>query len=247
VTNSKISDIELNQLIEKAVKGDKEALARLRSSKWLTQLLHNISLRMANAFNQFNLISAEIEDALSDAVCDKIETIRKPNKSSMTAWCWTIGRRISLNKIGRAKLDKKEREKSIQEIAITGTRKTATNISKPLPVTGKDSPEKILLEKEATVLRNNLRTDLYLKVPQELAKLSPEDAKLLISWSGKTLEELKEETGIPISTLSRHLKALQKDILKNLHIYEVVKRDPRHWKGVAELIRNSIKAMTPAA
>ena len=247
MTNSRISDIELNQLIEKAVKGDKEALARLRSSKWLTQLLHNISLRMANAFNQFNLISVEIEDALSDAVCDKIETIRKPNKTSMTAWCWTIGRRICLNKIGRAQLDKKEREKAIQEIAITGTRKTATNISKPLPVTGKDSPEKILLEKEATVLRNDLRADLYLKVPQELAKLSPEDAKLLISWSVKTLEELKKETGIPISTLSRHLKTLQKDILKKLHIYEVVKRDPRHWKGVAELIRNSIKAMTPAA
>lgn len=247
MTNSKISDIELNQLIEKAVKGDKEALARLRSSKWLTQLLHTISLRKAHEFNQFNLISVEIEDALSDAVCDKIETIRKPNKTSMTAWCWTVAQRVCLNKTRRAKLDKKEQEKAIQDITSTGTRKTATNNSKPLPVTGKDSPEKILLDEEASALRNKLRADLYLKVPQELAKLSPEDAQLLISWSGMTLAQLNEETGIPISTVNRHLKELQKGILKRLGIWPVVKNDPKLWKGVAELIRNSIKAMTPAA
>jgi DNA-directed RNA polymerase specialized sigma24 family protein len=244
VATSNFSDIELNQLIPKAINGDKDALAQLRSSKWLTRLLRKISLRMGD---EFKVIPREIEDALSDAVCDKIETIKKPNKASMTAWCWTTARNFCLNKIRRGELDKEHREETIQARTIAGTRKTASNISQPLPITASNSPEKILLEKEAAVLLEKLRTDLYLKVKQELENLSPEDAKLLISWSGKTLEQLKEETGIPISTLSNQLKGLQKEILKKIGIWRFVKKDPQLWKGVAELIRNSLKAMNSAA
>jgi len=247
VTNSKISDLELDQLIEKAVKGDKVALGLLLFHPWLTERLDKISARKAY---KFRLDREEIRDAVFDTVSRKIQDIKNPKNRPLTkclnAWCGSIAESVSLNMLRHAGTERKYIKREVRE-STNGGRKTAEGISQPLQFKSPKTPEENYVEKEMTELCAELWPLLLSRVQQELKSLSPEDTRLLKNWSGKTLRELKEETGIPIATLNRHLKDLQKDLLKKLRIYEVVKKDPKHWKTFAGLMRNSIKTMTHAA
>jgi len=248
VATSNIRNIELNQRIAEARRGDKDALAWVRSSEWFTDLKKKTSVRLAF---KFNLIADEIADAISDAVCDHIETIKNPNRTSLAAWCRRTAKNFCLNEDQRRRLADNYFEQVVHAGTI-GKRKTASG-SSLLPLTASNSPEAIRLEEEASMLTEKLRAALYDEVQQEVKNLPPQDAKILLSWgSGKTLQKLKEETGIPVSTLGNHLKKIQKEIMTNIAtkrivIKKIVKEDPKQWRGVAELIRNSLKQMSSAA
>ena len=106
-----------------------------------------------------------------------------------------------------------------------------------------NSPGEILLEKEAVAFPEKVIADLYLEVKRELDNSSPTDIRVVTCWGdGMNLKQISEVTGIPISTVQRHLKAWQKRILQ-----KTVLKDPEHGVGAYEVIQNAVKKFTHAA
>lgn len=249
--NSNISNnIDWNQIIDDAIKGDEESLNLVRFSEWFTIGLDEISTIAAY---RYRLDAAEIRDAVFDKLSDKIQTINNPRKSPLTecllAWSRKTAKRICLNKIRHNRVKKNHVDRLMANENSNGTRVSTEGIPKPLPSPKANSPEQIHLEKEAAALREKVRTDVYLKVKRSLAKSSPTDLRIVICWAlGKmTLKQISEATGIPISTVQRHLVAWQKQILTKTILQQFVSKNPKHRGGAYEMIENAIKKFTRAA
>ena len=243
------SNIDWNQIIDDAIKGNEESLNLVRFSEWFTIGLDEISTIAAY---RYRLDAAEIRDAVFDKLSDKIQTIKNPKKSPLTecllAWCRKTAKRICLNKIRHNRVKKNHVDRLMANENGNGTR-VSTEGRTPLPSPKANSPEQIHLEKEATALRENVRADVYLEVKKALANSSPTDLRIVICWAlgNMTLKHISEATGIPISTVQRHLVAWQKQILTKTILQQFVSKHPKHRGGAFEMIENAIKSFTRAA
>ena len=249
--NSNISNnIDWNQIIDDAIKGNEESLDLVRFSEWFTISLYEIS---AIAAYKYGLDAAEIRDAVFDKLSDKIQTIKNPKKSPLTecllAWCRKTAKRICLNKIRHNGVKKNYRDRRVADENCNGTQVSTEGNHTHLPSPDANSPEKILLEKEAAALREKVRADVYLEVEKALANSSPTDLRIVICWAlGKmTLKQISEVTGIPIATVQRHLVAWQKRVIRKTILQQIVSKDPKHRGGAYEMIENAIKKFIRAA
>lgn len=245
ISNS--SDIDWEKIIADAIKGDRESLDRVRFSEWFTTGLHEIS---TNAAYRYRLDADEIGDAVFDKLSAKIQTIKNPKNRPLTdcllAWCRKTAKRICLNKLRHNRVKKNYLDRMMADENKNGTRKSTEGISTPLPSPDANSPDKTLVEKEAAAGREYVKDGVYLEVKKELDNSSPTDIRVVILWGvGKMkLKQISEATGIPISTVQRHLTAWQKRIIKNTILHQIVNRQPEHRAGAYEMIQNAVKEFT---
>lgn len=247
---SNISDIDLDQLIAASISRTNESLDLLIVCPWFTTHLNEIAASMAY---QYRLDAIEIRDAVFDKLLDKIQTIKNPRNSPLTecllAWCRKTARRVCLNRIRHNRVKKNYLECLAASEKIRGTRVSTEGVSRPLKPPDANSPEEIVLEKELAMLREKLRTDVYLEVKRELDNSSPTDIRVVKCWGSRmmNLKQISEETGIPISTVQRHLIAWQKRVLEKTVLHQIINKDPEHRAGAFEMIRNAVKKLTQAA
>jgi DNA-binding transcriptional ArsR family regulator len=131
--------------------------------------------------------------------------------------------------------------------STTGTRERTEGFSISLQAPDANLPGEILREKEAAALCEKVRADVYLEVKRELDNSSQTDIRVVTCWgNGMSLKQISEATGMPISTVNRHLKAWQKRVLKRIAVQHIVDTEPEHRVDTYE-IQNAVKKFTRAA
>jgi len=248
---SNITDINLEQLIADAIKGNKESLHLLRFGPWFTTRLDEMSTYMSCIYG---IDAVDIRDKVIDTLSDKIQTIRNPNNRPLSecllAFCGKIAKNFCLNRIRHNLVKKNYLECLAASEGINGTRISIEGVSIPLKSLDANSPEEILREKEIAVLREKFRADVYLEVKRALDNSSPTDIRIVVCWGAgmMNLKQISEATGIPLSTVHNHLTAWQKQILKKTILDQIVSENPGYRRaGTYEMLRNAITKVTRAA
>nr|AUN36045.1 hypothetical protein [uncultured bacterium] len=226
------SDIDINIDIEsvsaKAIGGDKASQDQLMASLWLAGAVEEIATRLARQFNEDR---NEIRDRIYDKLRKKITTIKNPQNGPLSncirAWCNSTGTRFCLNKHRHHKVEDRYADRVIHENMPT-----------------ESSPEDILLQKEEDSLWANRRDDLHTQVYVAITKLPPEEINVILLWAeGSTLKDIEQKTGVPLSTVQRHLKKSQKHIVESIGIRKLIAGDAELTKGAYELIANCMLEM----
>ena len=231
MTTSNFTNINLDQIIADAIKGDKEALDSVRFSESFTTQLHKISAVMAF---KYRLDAEEIRDTVFDTLSSQIQTIKNPK--CLFAWCWTVAERVCLNMIRHRHVVEDHAEREAAAEKAKGARISKEGVPIPLPSSDINSQHNILLEKE-------FRENVYLEVKRALASTSPMDLRIVICWGAglMNLSQISQATAIPLSTVATHLSNWQREILKGTLLQEIVNENPKHRAGAYEMIQNAIK------
>jgi hypothetical protein len=109
-------------------------------------------------------------------------------------------------------------------------------------------PDNVPFETEAATLLEKRLAGFYLELKRELDNSSPTDIGVVTCWAaGMKLKQISEVTGIPISTVQRHLKAWQQRVIEKTGLQQVVNKDPELLVGAFEMIQNAVKKFTRAA
>jgi DNA-directed RNA polymerase specialized sigma24 family protein len=241
-----ISDIQsdIETIIANAIDGNQTSLDQLMASSWLAGVLEEITSRRAR---QFKLDRNEIRDRICDKLRKKITTIKNPRQGPLTkcirGWCNSTGRRFCLNGGRHRKVEARYAKRVIRE-NIHGTRKSPTGTIIPLQSLVTNSPEDNMLRKEADLLWANRAADLHKQVYNAIVKLPPEDINIALLWAeGLTLERIKQQTGIPLSTVQRHLKKFQREIIESIGIKKFIAENAELKKCALQLIINCLLEM----
>lgn len=241
------TDLDIDQIIADAIKGDKESLDRLRFGEWFTMVLNQISARMAFSSG---LDAEEIRDAIFDAVSEKIQDVKNPNAKSFRAWCKSIARTFCWCEHRHIRVEQNHRDDLAARESIQGSRKSAEGGSIPLRSTDESSPYELYVEKEIAEFCERVRESVHLAVETELANSLPIDIRVVFLWGAgnMTLTQTSEVIDISASTVQRHLVAWQKRILQKPIVHQVLSRDPEDdGNGFSDLIRNAVKTLSRAA
>jgi len=213
-----LSDIILHQLINEARQGNENSLGRLMDSIQVKNLLDLVSTQVAH---QFRVDSTLIREELFDKLCSKIKTLKKPKFKTLTSWAFTTARHFCLNQYRHGLVVNKHSEQVVHS-ETNGKRKSCGGDFKPLPSSLNNSPEDIMLEQERCAVLD----DLALQVIEIINSFEANDRSIVIHWgAGKLLREISEATGVPLSTVQKHLKKLQKEIIRKSGLQRLLDRN----------------------
>jgi len=144
--------------------------------------------------------------------------------------------------------EKNDQDRLVASESTDGTRKLTEGFSISLQAPDANLPGETLFEKEDAALREKVRADVYLEVKRELDNSSPTDIRVVTCWgAGMSLNQISEVTGLPISTVQRHLTAWQRRVLKKTVLHQIVNTEPEHRVDAYEMIQNAVKKFTRAA
>ena len=242
--NADINNIDIEKLIAEAIAGNKDALEDVVTSPWMEGVLERITTRHAR---KFKIDRNEIQDAVRDKLCAKIETIGNPNQLPLTqclaSWLKKTSRHLCMNKTRHRKVEKKYVDHVLHK-SNRGKRKSPKGIMIALQQPATNSPEEILLKEEAASLWASRMADLHLRIYDEIMMFSPKNIEIALLWAeGKTLQEIEQASGLSLSTAHRHLKRFQKKILESIGIDAIIAGDPELMKGSHELIANCLQEL----
>ena len=243
--NADITDITLEQRIFEAVHGNKEAHDFVLASPWTMALLTEISNSMCR---EFNVDADDVRDAIADKLRYKIHKVKNPNQNAwtncLTGWCYAGARNHCKNGYRHNRVVSRYNDRITHE-KTQGRRMSANGHANPLPLRTENSPEDILLEKEAALLRHRLGALLRKKVHEVVATLPPGDLKIAVCWAeGMNLREIAAATDRSLPTVQRRLtKKVQKVIIKKIGLDKILETDPQLRTGAYELIANSLREL----
>lgn len=192
-----LRDLTLEQLTERAMKGDLEARSLLIEHSQVTQLLNKVS---GWAYRRYKQDPDEIKDFLLVKLFNSINTLKDP--SQLRKWCYEMARNYCLNRLRRLNVEEKYQElKLYQHQGLFGKWQ-----GRPLiPPQFESSPEKEILIEE-------LR--LHMRAVWGRLKQSFPDSSLIEAWAeGKTVKQIGEETGESMATVYRRLNKMKKAIV----------------------------------
>lgn len=208
-----IDGVALEEVIAKAVRGDQNALRLLLFSPWLSQLIEGVSDRVSRLYQ---VDSAEVRDFVSEKLRDKIDTLRNPHnrpwRDCLRVWCYTVAKNHAQHTVRRNRAFKQSYRNSIEHenTQLIRDRKRMTALYSPLP-----SQEDEIEQKEREFQRVLLQAKLEQSFRQVFDSFTPEDKLLLSQWAeGKTSAQISGELEMPISTVYRRLRKLQKAIVE---------------------------------
>ena len=153
--------------------------------------------------SRFHQDRDDVEQDLWLKLCKSAQNL--PDIESLKSFCFTTARNNCLNQERRNQLEVKYLE-SLKTQDIHSTRKSAGGGTVILHCSTATSPEDELSKSE-----------LRERVLKILKKFPPEKARLIrLFLSGKSPKEISELTGIPLKTVYRVLKQIQKELIKEL-------------------------------
>jgi RNA polymerase sigma factor (sigma-70 family) len=203
-----LRDLTLEQLIKRAMEGDIEARTLLIEHPSTMHLIDQVSNW---AYSKYKQDPDEIKDFLLVKLFNSINTLKDP--SQLKKWCTMMASNYCLSQIRHSNVEEKYQELKLAE----QQGRFGKWHGKPLiPPHRASSPEEELLLKERGQQKDLLIEELRLHVREMLERLeqSFSDSSLLEAWAeGKTLRQISEKTGIPMPTIARRLKKMQKVIV----------------------------------
>lgn len=202
-----INDITLNPLIQEAVRGNEEALDSLIMHPEMSRILDDVSAWAEWMFRQPKDI---VKQELLLKLWAKLDTIRDHNR--LAPWLYTIAKHYCLNEIQHERLETARHDK------IMDQSREATRLGgKPLvQSTPELTPEQVLLQIEQEEEEDRVRRE---RLERLRKAITPFPKWLVEGWSlGKTPKEMAQETGVPLSTIYRNLKNMQKAIIKEFGV-----------------------------
>lgn len=244
MTNDSDIHIDIEEIIQQSINGDKTSLDQLMASRWLEELLNGITTRQSH---RFRIDRNEIRDRICDQLRKKITTIENRKKGPLTkcikGWCNATARRFCLNTSRHRKVEERYADRIKRENSH-GTRISPKGTIIYLQPATSKSPEDIQMQKEEDSLWAGRKTDLHSQVYSAVLKLPPERIIIMLLWAdGLTLKEMAEQTGTPLSSIHRHLKKSQKQIVKTIGIAQLIEGDTELTEGAFQLIANCMLEM----
>lgn len=229
-----IFGVDPEELIPKAIGGDKEAHHQLLFCPWLTGVLDNVSARTSW---EFNVDNEAVRDFVFDRVRLNISKVDNPNNlpwcECLAGWCREISINRAYNLIRHSGVE--ERHCACVEhqhtINIRGRQRNAKLYSTSI------SQEEEVEQKKRDALLLKMRR----KAREVFRSLAPEDAKLISMWSdGKTLREQSTKIGKAMSTLNKRQKEILKVFFAEIEklVVQEICRTKAEEKRVRELLAN---------
>lgn len=202
-------DPTFEKLVRGAIDGDMEARALLLVHPDTTRILDKISAR---ASATFHVEADEIKGILLDKLFNKIGSLKLPSLdgvslvSQFEAWCYQVARHYCMNLLRHSSVAAKHATQVTQMQSRFGKWR---DVALP-PHHAEPSPEDQLLFKEKKLIAKEITKRLR----RELQRTDQSSLKIWESWSrGKSLPEIARETDLPISSVNRKLKGIQKAIV----------------------------------
>ena len=230
-----LSEYELEQLIPAAIAGDEIAKRRVVFCFWFTGLLNNISNHTAIEFKKYQIEPAELRGRTLETVLEKITTIENKNFRSwqvcLAGWCKTVCVHHALNIVRR-----------LRKFEAPPPADDDEEKSKEIP-----SPEGALVTEKLVELREFCQL-----VHEVIMSFPPEDVMIMYMWGEDLkLRVISKLTGIPIATVSKHQKKIEKAIVnsilktqkdgRSISLEELLKSEPELKEGFQDLVLKSLE------
>jgi RNA polymerase sigma factor (sigma-70 family) len=252
-----INDAALDEIIYRAINRDQEALEKLMVCWWMVQLLN----RLADWASRNKKIDADengkdIQDIIADRIRLKIDTVKNPRKrpwrNCLKSWCYQVAKTCcGTVRKSKQRLEQRYRVEVEHEHTqrIENRRRIVAPIS-PMMVSEQEEIEQQQQKQDS--LRKKLNSKIHRTVRQAVNSFTPEDERILSLWAkGNTLKQISEQVEIPLPTVGRRLKKLQRAIIegigkargKDIGVEQKLKKLSAHRAGFEELIAHSLRNM----
>jgi RNA polymerase sigma factor (sigma-70 family) len=238
---SDISNISLlpETAIAETIGTINQALNALRMHPWLKNVTERTSTSLAWQFGLEELKPEDIQLFIIDKLVPVIHTVNNPNHRPLCecihSWIYHAAYNYCLNVQRHVKVVRKHEEQAKHEL-------TSGKInSVPILKSAVPTPEDQLLEKEAEEERESRTTDIRVRVRGVVMSYAPQDVSIVYLWgTGLTLQQIAARTNIPLATVSRRLKKVQKAITAELEFDSALENKVLK-EGLRQLIASSLQ------
>lgn len=221
-----ISDFISERLIEKAISGDREAMTSLIEHPEMLQFLGKVSAWAAWKYKQD---IDEVRQAILIKLYEDINTLRNPR--ALKHWCYSVAKSYCLNQIRHSNVERSYLN-DMQRRSLGDRRRGGVPLIQSTDV---PTPDLEFLFEEGV---------------RRATKLFPKE--IVDGWRmGKPPKEIAQDTGMPITTIYRILKNMQKGIiegtLSEIKVIRELENGPGDKKISVELIHviETVKRLTP--
>ncbi|MDQ5839491.1 MAG: hypothetical protein M3379_22155 [Acidobacteriota bacterium] len=222
-----ISDVELEQIIPKAVKGSKKARKALLIHPWLHLLLNEVA---EWAWRRYRVTHDEhgkdTQDVVYETIRDKITKLKNPHhvswRACLRSFSYSVAKNHWRNYFDRGRRCEEEYQDSFEYEHTEGKRDGRSMIAPCSTIlTEAEEREKESEEKREESLWENRIAQIDEALGRVSNSFTPEEKRIVLLWSqGKTLKqivsEIAGETGSSIATVQRKLTRLEKRIMEEL-------------------------------
>jgi len=214
-----INDAALEEIIPKAIKGDQETLNLLMAHPWMQQLFEILTRWALKNFNPESYPKAgSVQGIIYEKLLRDGPNIKNESNRSwrglLKSWCFSVIGHYYLNQIRDLKVVLKHEEQA-------GESPTEEPCSTALtPEEELLAEEEELLAKEEKRLWKERGAEVRRRLWLVINSFPPKDARVIRLWvKGKNLRQIEEETGIPLSTVDRREKKIQKALVQEIRAF----------------------------
>ncbi len=230
-----LSEYDLEELIPAAIAGDEIAKMRVVFCFWFTGLLDKLSNCTATRIKNYKIEPAELRDLTFDTVLKKITSIENKNfrswQTCLAAWCKIVCVHHALNIVRRLR-----------------------KFEAPPPADNNEETAKEIPSAEGALVTEKLveLSEFCQLVHEVIMSFPPEDVMIMYMWGEDLkLRVISKVTGIPIATVGKHQKKVQKAIINsivktqqdgsNIPLQELMKSESQLMEGFQDLVLKSLE------
>src|ERR671926_150470 len=231
--NDPAIEANLKRWMPRIIRGNRRALKKLMRAEWMLLLLYRIA-EWAERRKKIEVDEErgnDIQEIITERIRAKLHLIKNSNhvpwSKCIPKWCYVVAANLCEDIRKRNAHFLIDRE--VDAVSLTST----------LP-----SPEEELERKEQAPIRKKLK----LKIPTTAVEVrdaaAPDERQILSLWvEGCTLKRIAEETSIPLSTVQRKLKKIQKAIVGGVEkgISEEVGEKVAKESGVVKVLQKVVQ------
>lgn len=204
--NDSALERKLNRWMPKIMDGNRRALNSLMRDEWMLGLLYRIAewAERRKKISVDEQLGTDIQEILTARIRAKLHTIKNPDNAPWSKcipnWCYVVaGNRC-------------------EDVRKRNARFVVDRDSETSPlVSSTPSPEEEMEHKEQVPLRKRLKSKIPAAASKARATAAADEQRILSLWiEGDTLDQISEKTAIPLSTVQRKLKKIQKGIVKGV-------------------------------
>jgi hypothetical protein len=197
---------KLKRWMPKIINRNQRALNSLMRDEWMLQLLNSIAegAKRKKKIEVDEELGIDIQEIITARIRTNLHKVKNPNgmpwSMCIPKWCRVVA--------GRKCEDVRERN---ARFVIERDAEMSSLVS-TMP-----SPEETLERKEQAPIRKRLKSKIPAAAKRARSAGAADDQQILSLWiEGDTLKQIAEKTGIPLSTVQKKLKKIQRCIAEGV-------------------------------
>lgn len=212
-----VSDITLDQLIEEAIRKDRDALDKAVAHPEMAAILNEVAGKTAAKYRtatKYGLDADDIKQKLVVKMYESIDTIKNPEgrewRACLKSWLYSVAGNLSLSNDKHSKVEKGYVDYCISGESTCGKIKSTGDSSHNLQSSEAPAQEQAHLDKEREVL---FRTAF-----KRLLRRFPRAKQVMKLWDeGRSVKEVAAITGLPIKAVYRLEGRFLKELVAEVH------------------------------